>query len=284
MPRRSFLIASTRSSRSVVSVVVLGLDLAQLFLGAQVDRAQPLALAAQPFQRRLDLGQVRQFIARLDAGKFCDGRRLDLQHVVDFAANVGKPPLGALEALLGAGEFLARGGGCFQSGAGVAVGFRQRVLGLGQAIRAGAPRGFPRSTPRRSRPCVSRRKAAARFPVRRGRAWPRRCAGRAWRSGALRRRGARSSRPCRSRAPPTACRPVPPRARSPAASARTSASLARLAVMSSRTAASLLSILAAGASATTRARPRPWRHSPRRGSRSGVRAPRPARTAAPPGG
>ena len=124
-------------------VGVLGLDLAQLFLGAQVDRAQPLALAAQPLQRCFDLGQFGQRLAGLDArpeSATADG--LDLQHVADFAADVGEPALGALEALLGAGQFLARGAGRFERGAGVAVGFGQRVLGLGQAIRAGAPRGF----------------------------------------------------------------------------------------------------------------------------------------------
>ncbi len=40
-------------------VVVLLLDLAQLFFGAQIDRAEPLALAAQPLQRRLDVGDDR---------------------------------------------------------------------------------------------------------------------------------------------------------------------------------------------------------------------------------
>ena len=39
---------------------VLGLDLAQFLLGAQIDRAQPLALAPQPLQRRLDLGEIGQ--------------------------------------------------------------------------------------------------------------------------------------------------------------------------------------------------------------------------------
>ncbi len=60
MPWRSRLIASTRSSRSVVSVVVLGLDLAQFLLGAQVDGAEPLALAPEAVELRLDLGDLRQ--------------------------------------------------------------------------------------------------------------------------------------------------------------------------------------------------------------------------------
>ena len=53
---------------------VLGFDLAQFFLGAQVDRAQPLALAAQPLQPFLDLGELGQRLALLDLGKFGDRR------------------------------------------------------------------------------------------------------------------------------------------------------------------------------------------------------------------
>ncbi len=61
---------------------------------------------------------------------------------MDLAADVGEPALGAFEAFLGAGEFLARGGRRFQSGAGIAVGFRERCLGLGQPVGAGAPFGL----------------------------------------------------------------------------------------------------------------------------------------------
>ena len=70
---------------------------------------------------------------------------LDFQHVVDFAADVGEPALGALEALLGARQLLARGAGRFERGAGVAVGLGQRVLGFLQAIGAGARGRLPRS-------------------------------------------------------------------------------------------------------------------------------------------
>ena len=55
MPWRSLPIAWTRSSRSVVSEVYWASTSLQLFVGAQVDRAEPLALAAQPFQRLFDL-------------------------------------------------------------------------------------------------------------------------------------------------------------------------------------------------------------------------------------
>ena len=141
MPWRSRLIASTRSSRSLVSVVVLGLDLAQLLLGAQVDGAEPLALAAQPVELGLDVGDVGQRRARLDLGQLGDRGRLDLEHLADFVRDVGEPALGALEALLGARGFLARGAHGFERGARGAVGLGERVLGLAQAgrRRRGAP-------------------------------------------------------------------------------------------------------------------------------------------------
>ena len=61
---------------------------------------------------------------------------------MDFARDVGEPALGAFEALLGARQFLARGAGGFERGAGVAVGFGERVLGLLQPVGAGAPLGL----------------------------------------------------------------------------------------------------------------------------------------------
>ena len=76
---------------------VLGLDLAQFFLGAQVDGAEPLAVAAQLFEVFLDLGERRQLGARLDLGERRHGVRLDLEHVVDFVRDVGEPALGAFE-------------------------------------------------------------------------------------------------------------------------------------------------------------------------------------------
>ena len=121
---------------------VLGLDLAQFLFGTQIDRAQPLAFAAQTFESFLDLGEIRQRIGRLDFGKFGHRRRLDLQHVVDLAADIRETALGALETLLGARQVLARGARRFQCGAGVTVGFGQCVFGFLQAIGAGAPCGF----------------------------------------------------------------------------------------------------------------------------------------------
>ena len=141
MPWRSLLIASTRSSRSVVSLACCCLDLAQFLLGAQIDRAETLALAAEAFELFFDLGDRRQLGARLDLGEFGGAGRLDLQHVADFVADVGKPALGALEAFLGARGFGARVADRFERGARVLVGFGELVLGRRQPVGIGAARG-----------------------------------------------------------------------------------------------------------------------------------------------
>ena len=137
--------ASTRSSRSVVKRRVLGLDFAQLFLGAQIDGAEPLAVAAQLFEVFLDLGERRQFRARLDLGESRHGMRLDFEHVVDFALDVGETALGAVHAFLGAGAGLAGAGERFQRSLCLAVGLRHHALGRSQRIggdAAGAFGGF----------------------------------------------------------------------------------------------------------------------------------------------
>src|SRR5438309_168387 len=82
---------------------VLGFDLAQLFLGAQIDRTEPLAIPPQLFEILLDLGKRRQLLARLDLGEPGHGLRFDFEHVVDFALDIGKAALGAVHALFGAG-------------------------------------------------------------------------------------------------------------------------------------------------------------------------------------
>ena len=120
---------------------VLGLDLFEFFFGAQIDRAEPFALAAQTLERRFDLGEFRQRLAFLELGEFGDARRLDLEHVVDFAADVGEAALGGFVTFFGAGEILAGRRSGLERGAGVAVGFAKLVLGFLQAIGAGAAVG-----------------------------------------------------------------------------------------------------------------------------------------------
>ena len=121
---------------------VLGLDLAQLFLGAQVDGAEPFAVAAQLLEVGLDLVERRQLHARLDFGERRDAVRLDLEHVVDFALDVLQPALGAFHPLLGAGAGLARRRQRLERGPGGAVGLRHLVLGLGELVGGFAAAGF----------------------------------------------------------------------------------------------------------------------------------------------
>ena len=117
---------------------MLGLDLAQLFLGAQIDRAQPLAVAAHLFEIFLDLGERRQFRARLDLGETGDGLRLDFEHVMDFALDIGKAAPGAFHALFGAGAGFAGAGERFERHLGGAVGFRHQCFGGGKRVGCGA--------------------------------------------------------------------------------------------------------------------------------------------------
>ena len=173
---------------------VLGLDLAQFLLGAQVDRAQPLALAPQPFELLLDLGEIRQRFAVLDLGELGDARMARSPACRGFRGRYRKAGAWRLRNAPRRGRapraprspLPARRG---RRGRPRPARFRPLA---GGRRRRGAR--LPPSAPRRSGPAASRRKAAARSPARRGRAWPRRCASRAWRSGCARRRGARSSR------------------------------------------------------------------------------------------
>ena len=108
---RNFLVAST--------VVALGckelysVSISRSSSSARKLTAPALALAAQPLQSRLDVGEIGQAY-RLDAGPVPPPPPFDLQHVVNFAADVGETALGALEAFLGARQILARGAGCFE--------------------------------------------------------------------------------------------------------------------------------------------------------------------------
>ncbi len=123
---------------------MLGLDLAQFFLGAQIDGAEPLAVAAQLFEAFLDLGERRQFDVRLDLGQRRDALRLDFQHVVDFALDIHQAAPGAFHALLGAGGGLARARQRFERNFRGAVGFRHHVLGGRQRIGGDAAGLFGR--------------------------------------------------------------------------------------------------------------------------------------------
>ena len=229
MPWRSRLIASTRSSRSVDELVVLGLDLAQFLLGEQIDRAEPLALAADAVELRLDLGDLRQLGAGLELGELRRCGRLDVEHLADFVLDIGEPALGALAAFLGARGFGARLADRFERAARRLVGLGELGLGLRQPIGGGAAsagRGLDLADQRVAlvgeflRRVGRARCARAALP---------RCAGRWWRS-APRRSSLRSLQAARSAA--IACRRRSASSASRAiacASTRTSASAAAVA-------------------------------------------------------
>ena len=124
---------------------VLRLDLAQLFLGAQIDRAEPLAVAPQFFQIR---PRPRSTSGRASPGLMparpASSRRLDFQHFLDLVSDVAEPALGAGEPLLGARRVLARRAHRLERRAGGAIGLGERVLGDGQTVGRGAARGFGR--------------------------------------------------------------------------------------------------------------------------------------------
>ena len=87
MPRRSFWIACNQVVAFGGQRCVLGFDLAQFFFGAQIDRAEPLALAPQPFERCFDFGDLRYLFARLDARRV----RQDLSGSISSMSWISRP-------------------------------------------------------------------------------------------------------------------------------------------------------------------------------------------------
>ena len=127
---------------------VLGFDLAKLFLGAQIDRAELLALAPQALKVGLDCRDFRQRRLRLDPRDGGDAVGLDLQRFANFVGDIGEAPVGALDTLGGAGGLLAGGAQRFQSGPYRAVAGRERALGFGETVRGFTQRRFARPRPR----------------------------------------------------------------------------------------------------------------------------------------
>ena len=123
---------------------VLRLDLLQLFLGAQVDGAEPLAVAPQLVEPLLDRRDLGQRVARRDLGERRDVCRLGLEHLADFVRDVGGAAVRGLEPLLGARLLGARFAHRLERGARRLVGLGERGLGRGAAVGGFAPRGFGR--------------------------------------------------------------------------------------------------------------------------------------------
>ncbi len=121
---------------------MLGFDLAQFFLGAQVDGTETFAIAAQLFQIGLDVADGRKFGLGRDLRKCRDTVRFDFEHVADFALDVFETALGAFHTLFGAGAGFTRSGQRIERGARSSVGFRHRGFRRSQCIGGGAAIGF----------------------------------------------------------------------------------------------------------------------------------------------
>jgi len=84
----------------------------------------------------------RRILAKL--GAFRSATRLDGKRIVGTVWGAPTERRAARLRSLGAGEVLACGGGCFERGAGVAVGFGQGVSSLLQTVRPAAALGIGR--------------------------------------------------------------------------------------------------------------------------------------------
>ena len=217
---------------------MLRLDLAQLFLGAQVDGAKPLAVAPQLLQPLLDRRDIGQFRARRDLGKRRDVLRFGFEHLADFMRDVGGAAVRGLEPLLRARLFGARFTRRLERGTRGLVGFGERGLGRGAPVGGCALRRFGRLDLGNER--------AALLGDRRRRAFERAALGLCFRRSLAERRGLTGrARPCgASHSARSAAIAAIRRARNSAsrasawASPRASASVARFAATSPRVSAS----------------------------------------------
>ena len=79
-----------------------------LFLGAQIDGAQPLALDLQPFEPALDIGDIGQRAVGLQPGVADHQMRRRVQRLLHARLDLAPPLVGGGQPLLGAGAALAR--------------------------------------------------------------------------------------------------------------------------------------------------------------------------------
>ncbi len=134
MPWRSRLMASTRSSRSVVS------EVCWTSTSRSSSSARRLTAPSRSRSRR----SFSRFSSISDSGgnsvsgwisaRRCHALRLDFQHVVDFTLDIDQAALRAIHAFFGAGAGFARARQRFEGGLGGAVGFGHHVLGRCQRV------------------------------------------------------------------------------------------------------------------------------------------------------
>ena len=124
----------------------------QFFFGAQVDGAEPLAVAAQPSSSVSTAATSGSAASGAMLGEPRDRVGLDLEHLADFMRDVGRAgawrlrraPRRARPLRVRASPSASSAARAARSAGG------ERVLGFGQPVGGGAARGFGGSGPRRS--------------------------------------------------------------------------------------------------------------------------------------
>ena len=110
-------------------------DLNEFVVGAQVDRAEPLALLAQILELALDLDAAGQRLIGFMIGKRCEARWLAIEFARDRVLKLFVPCARAFQALFRGGALLARGAHGFERLTRGAIGVGER--GFAQRERVG---------------------------------------------------------------------------------------------------------------------------------------------------
>ena len=189
MPWRSRAIASTRSSRSAVSVSCW------VSISRSSSSARRLTAPSRSRSRRSRSSSVSTSatsgsgVARLDLGEVRDRVGLDLEHLADLMGDVGQPCAWRLRRAPRRGRALRARAPSASSAARTARSHAPSAFSASARRSAAAlRRRFRGLRPRRSAARRFSSKIAARRPAKRAPAWPRRCACRASRSGRWRAR------------------------------------------------------------------------------------------------
>ena len=141
MPCRSRWIASTKSSRSAMSLPCCASTSLQLLLGQEIDRAEPLALAADAVELAFDLGDLRQ-CRRASIRRSLPRRQVRHRADRGFRARCRRDGAAAPSRRSSArARFGARFADRFERGARGLVGGGKSGFALRQAVGGGAAAG-----------------------------------------------------------------------------------------------------------------------------------------------
>ena len=117
-------------------------DLDEFVVGAQVDRAEPLALLAQILELAFDLDAAGQRLVGFMIGKRGEARRLAIEFARDRVLKLFVPRARAFQALFGGGALLARGAHRFERLTGGAIGVGERGFAERERVGGLLARGF----------------------------------------------------------------------------------------------------------------------------------------------